>query len=561
MSFFYNPARSGLIQDSEIIQRIDSLNAAAQDMISIATKEGMDLSKRAYQLATTDEFRNKPYPKGVADALFTMAHFNLEGGNTMLALSQAKEALHIYDDQKYVVCQANTLRLLGMIYINLNEYNKAMSSLMKALENAHSLTDQRVMGEILMTIGKTYLVSGELEPAINELKKAIQVLQSGNHSIPLSYTYNYLATAFKMQGDHEVFQQYLRRAEELAEDMNVQPVRIDILRQKGQIALRDGNLENASQYFEQGRQLAEKHDYQTDEISCSIWLSEVDHYRGELDRAVRSLLSANARAQINHYEDGCLRADRKLAQIYAEMGDYQKAYEHFQSFYQIDQRIKHERSDLKFMTLESILRTEALQKEARIVQNKNDQIEKEITERKWVEEALRQSEEKYRRALNLDATTAVNTLRYFYDLTELEIQRVNRYPHPLSLLIVDIEHFHQVNERFGYVAGDQVLQWVARRLKDLLRAVDIIGRHGGDEFILLLPETGIENARIAANRICLHFSEAELEVAGDKINLGFHIGMTAYEKDLPVDVFIQRAERALEKSQQSITNHVVVWEK
>jgi diguanylate cyclase len=111
------------------------------------------------------------------------------------------------------------------------------------------------------------------------------------------------------------------------------------------------------------------------------------------------------------------------------------------------------------------------------------------------------------------------------------------------------------------VAGDQVLQWVARRLKDLLRAVDIIGRHGGDEFILLLPETGIENARIAANRICLYFSEAELEVAGDKINLGFHIGMTAYEKDLPVDVFIQRAERALEKSQQSITNHVVVWEK
>ena len=74
------------------------------------------------------------------------------------------------------------------------------------------------------------------------------------------------------------------------------------------------------------------------------------------------------------------------------------------------------------MTLETIIRTDALQKEARIIQNKNEQIEKEIAERKWVEEALRQSEDKYRRALNLDVTTAVNTLRYFYDLAEQEIQ-------------------------------------------------------------------------------------------------------------------------------------------
>ena len=561
MAFFYNPIRPGLIQDSEIIQRIDSLNAAAQDMISIAPKEGLDLSKRAYQLATTAEYGHKQYPKGVADALQNMAHFHLEGGNSMLALSQAKEALHIHNDLKDNFGQASTLRLLGMIYVNLNEYNKAMSSLLKALENAHIMTDQRVMGEILMTIGQTYLVSNEWEPAINELKKSVQVLQSRNLSVPLSFAYNYLAAAYKMMGDYEVFQQYLGRAAELADDYNVLPVRIDNLRQKGQNELHAGNLEDASHNFEEGRQLAEKHDYQADEISCSIWLSEVDHYRGELDRAVQRLLSANARAQVNHYEDGRLRANRKLAQIYAELSDYPKAYEHFQSFYQIEQRIKRERNDLKFLTIESIFRTEALQKEALIIQNKNDQIEKEINERKWVEEALRHSEDKYRRALNLDTTTAVNTLRYFYELAELETQRVNRYPHPLSLLIVDIEHFNQVNERFGYLAGDQVLQWVARRLKDLLRVVDVIGRHGGDAFILLLPETGIENARIVANRICQHFTEADFEIVGERLTLGFHIGIAEYEKDLPVDVFFQRAEKALEKSQQGFANQVVLWEK
>ncbi|PKO04597.1 MAG: hypothetical protein CVU41_16270 [Chloroflexi bacterium HGW-Chloroflexi-3] len=560
MNFFYNPTRPGLVQESEIIQRIESLNAAAYDMISLAPAEGLDLSKRAYQLATSDEFRHNPYPKGVADALFNMSHFHLEQGDTMLALAQAKEALNIYIELRHNLSQASTLRLLGMIYVHLNEYNKAMISLLKALEMAHHLHDPRLLGEITMTIGQTYLVSGEIEPAITELKKAIPLFHSRDLSIQLSYAYNFLAAAYKMLGDYEVFDQYLMRSIELAEDMRVLPVRIDNLRQKGQNELRKGNLDAASVLFEQALQLAAHQHYHTDEISCVIWLSEVDHYRGNLTSAVQHLINASAQAQTIHYEEGCLRADRKLAQIYAEQSDYRKAYEHFQGFYQIEQRIKREKNDLKYMTLETIIRADALQKEARIIQNKNDQIEKEIAERKWVEEALRQSEDKYRRALNLDVTTSVNTLRYFYDLAEQEIQRVMRYPHPLSLLIIDIDHFSQVNERFGYVIGDQVLQWVARRLKDLLRVVDVIGRYGGDAFIMLLPETSLENAKIVANRISQHFADADFEVAGEKLALTFHAGLVEYKKDLPVDAFIQRADQVLERASRSNTQHIMVWE-
>lgn len=559
MNFFYNSNQPGLVHESEIVQRINSLNAAALDMISLAPKEGLDLSKRAYQLATSVEFQQDPYPKGVADALFNMSHFHLEQGDTMLALAQAKEALQIYIELNKSLNQSSTLRLLGMIYLLQNEYNKAMTSLLKALELARHLPDPRLLGEITLTIGQTYLASGEFEPALTELKKAIALFQNKDLSVQLSFAYNYLASVYKMLGDYEVFDQYLRRSAELADDLRIIPVRIDNFRQNGQSELRKGNLDAAGEYFEQARQLAEHQGYQTEKISCDIWLSEVDHYRGNLDAALERLLSANARAQSIHYEKGCLRADRKLAQVYAELSDYRKAYDHFQSFYQIEQRIKREKNDLKFMTLETIVRTEALQKEARIIQNKNDQIEKEISERKWVEEALRQSEDKYRRVLNLDATTTVNTLRYFYDLAEQEIQRVNRYPHPLSVLIMDIDQFSAVNKRFGFVIGDQVLQWVARRLKDLLRVVDVIGRYGGDSFIMLLPETDLENAHIVANRICRHFADADFEVAGEKLSLAFHGGLAEYEKDMQVDVFIQRANQALEAAQHSDTQYIVQW--
>lgn len=560
MNFFYNSNQPGLLHESEIIQRINSLNAAAQDMISLAPSEGLDLSKRAYQLATSAEFQYDPYPKGVADALYNMAYFHLEQGDSMLALAQAKEALQIYRELNKSLSQAAALRLLGMIYVHQNEFNKAMTSLLKALEFTRHLSDPRLLGEITMTIGQTYLASGELEPALTELKKTIPLFQNGELSVQLSFTYNYLASAYKMLGDDEVFEQYLQRSAELADDFRVIPVRIDNFRQKGQNEIHKGNLEAASEYFTQARQLAEHQGYQSEMIACDIWLSEIDHYQGNLDSAVERLLGANARGQTIHYENGCLRADRKLAQVYAELSDYQKAFEHFQSFYQIEQRIKREKDDLKYMTLETIVRTEALQKEARIIQNKNDQIEKEISERKWVEEALRQSEDKYRRVLNLDATTNVNTLRYFYELTELEIQRVNRYPHPLAVLVMDIDHFSAVNDRFGFVIGDQVLQWVARRLKDLLRAVDVIGRHGGDAFIMLLPETNLENARIVAHRICRHFADADFEIAGEKLSLAFHAGLAEYEKDMQVDVLIQHANQALETARHSDTRSIVLWD-
>jgi hypothetical protein len=83
------------------------------------------------------------------------------------------------------------------------------------------------------------------------------------------------------------------------------------------------------------------------------------------------------------YDEGCLRAYHKLSQIFATMEDYPQAYEHLKAFYEMDQRIAKEKNELRFKTIETVYRTQAIQKEARIIQTKNEQLEKEIAERKW----------------------------------------------------------------------------------------------------------------------------------------------------------------------------------
>ena len=97
--------------------------------------------------------------------------------------------------------------------------------------------------------------------------------------------------------------------------------------------------------------------------------------------------------------------------------------------------------------------------------------------------------------------TGLLNRRYFFELAEKEITRAVRYQKPLSLLMIDIDHFKRINDQFGHLVGDQMLQLIARNCTKILRKVDIISRYGGEEFTVLLPETDLKESLVAAERL------------------------------------------------------------
>jgi len=97
-------------------------------------------------------------------------------------------------------------------------------------------------------------------------------------------------------------------------------------------------------------------------------------------------------------------------------------------------------------------------------------------------------------------TGAVNG-RLFFELVQMEIDRLQRYEHPFTLVYVDLDNFKTVNDQFGHLTGDQVLRTVVNYAKKHLRKIDVIARLGGDEFALLLPETSQESARVALAKL------------------------------------------------------------
>ena len=100
-----------------------------------------------------------------------------------------------------------------------------------------------------------------------------------------------------------------------------------------------------------------------------------------------------------------------------------------------------------------------------------------------------------------DPLTAVPNRRAFYDLAEMELNKARRYQKPLSVLYVDIDNFKHINDRMGHHAGDALLCCAAKMIKSNIRAIDIIGRFGGDEFVVLLAETGPESVALVARKL------------------------------------------------------------
>jgi two-component system cell cycle response regulator len=151
-----------------------------------------------------------------------------------------------------------------------------------------------------------------------------------------------------------------------------------------------------------------------------------------------------------------------------------------------------------------------------------------------------------------DGLTKLFNSRHFYNQLKNEIGRCTRYSHPLSLLILDIDHFKEYNDSYGHLEGDKVLMRLGQVIKLLLRKMDSAYRYGGEEFTIILPETEIDEAGVVSQRIRKAIKEIVFspETRGE-ISITVSIGMTAYISPEDITAFVQRADKALYKSKSA----------
>jgi diguanylate cyclase (GGDEF)-like protein len=175
----------------------------------------------------------------------------------------------------------------------------------------------------------------------------------------------------------------------------------------------------------------------------------------------------------------------------------------------------------------------------------------DITERKkFVLELERQAQ--------IDALTGLNNRRYFYELAEQEIVRTRRYGKPLAIMMVDVDHFKAINDTYGHHSGDTVLQQLGVICRQTMREIDIIGRIGGEEFSILLPEANGMHAREAAERLREAVAATVVQLEPEvSISFTVSIGVAALvATDSGVAAMLKRADEALYQAKYSGRNRV-----
>lgn len=173
---------------------------------------------------------------------------------------------------------------------------------------------------------------------------------------------------------------------------------------------------------------------------------------------------------------------------------------------------------------------------------------------------VKKQRERVRQLARRDQLTGLYNRREFEDRFQNEFERARRYGMDLSVMMLDLDHFKEVNDTYGHAAGDDVLSAVGRVMKDSTRQVDIAGRYGGEEFTMVLPETDLDSTRELARRLKESIAELEFQADdGTTFQVTASIGVSEYHStDENHEDILKRADEALYRAKDRGRNRVVL---
>lgn len=153
-----------------------------------------------------------------------------------------------------------------------------------------------------------------------------------------------------------------------------------------------------------------------------------------------------------------------------------------------------------------------------------------------------------------DSLTGIANTKYFRERAHVEIEKCKRHQRPLTFAYIDCDNFKSINDSFGHKQGDALLQLVARIIERNIRSIDLVGRFGGDEFVIMLPESGDDSARGVITRLQKLLLNA---ISNGKYSISFSIGVATFESILrSLDDMIHRADELMYEAKKSGKNNI-----
>ena len=186
----------------------------------------------------------------------------------------------------------------------------------------------------------------------------------------------------------------------------------------------------------------------------------------------------------------------------------------------------------------------------------NRQLRQQILQREQLERSLKETNRKLVLLSDTDSLTGLYNRRYTDGVLEQEIKQAERYGDPLTVALIDIDNFKQVNDTYGHACGDKALVAVARQIRKCIREVDVAGRYGGEEFLLVFPKLAIDDATNVMERLRSNMESIVVEGKNGLVTIS--VGIVDHHPGETLSRLLSRADKLLYRAKQGGRNQIVV---
>ncbi|MBP7866671.1 MAG: GGDEF domain-containing protein [Acidobacteria bacterium] len=490
---------------------------------------------------------------------------------------------------------ADVYTVYGKIYDNLGDYDKSYDFFLKSLRIFEEMGDHANEASTHNNIGTLHLKSRNYSAALRSYNRALSLVDPAAQRL-LSNIYNNIGALHFEKGDYPqalVFFEKVRVMEsELGSEQGVAVSQCNI----GAVYDRQDFPAKALELFKQcmatSRKVGDQWLLAASLTNMGSSYSKLGRFAEARESADQALALARAIMARDLVRDCC----QTLSEISEREGDFRQALSYHKQVDQIQEEIVNSEKrknfsdmranyeiDKKAREVELLKKDRAIQdlelERSRMLRTTTlgglaaavglvflvlNRYRRKAHDARTISRINRELEEANRKletAARTDPLTGLFNRRYIQEAAQKEIGRFQRHQHPFAVVIGDIDHFKEFNDRHGHACGDHVLKEIARTMRRFLRKQDLAGRWGGEEFIWLLPETDREGAAAVAERFRGEIESMACSFQEQDLKVTMTLGVAPFEADSDFEGCVRRADEALYRGKQAGRNQVAVGER
>ncbi len=538
--------------------RIDLLNELAWAIHLDDPTKGRELAELACELSLNGQFEQEPYLVGQAESLRSLAALNNDAGQYDKALSQALQALEflekIPDDSKIRTLRIGVLGIVSWTYRCFGDYGIAAETAMKSLKLAEAMGIRRLEAAMLNNLSVIYAEANDLPSALEIGLKVLQYNREAGEVWGESIAWNNLAMTYLELGDGVKALAACEESIRVARENGAESLALTALTTKGEVYLGIKDFTTAETCLLQALTIARELHAGSDELQCLLNLGKVYQSQQNDEAAQSALVDALALSQASNDRRGEYQCHELLSEVYEKRQEFEIALQHFRQFHALKETVFNESTVKRLAGLKVLHQVETAKRDAEIHFLKTIELKREIEERKTAQASLE-------KLASIDPLTGVLNRREFFNCGEREVANATRTGQPLSVLLLDLDHFKQVNDTYGHAVGDQALILTTHIVRENLRQNEVLGRYGGDEFVILLPGSSCLQAQHIAER--LYGKIASQEIATPKgliaITLSLGIAELSQTGDNRLETLLAYADQALYQAKRAGRSQLAVY--